>query len=78
VLRSRFNDPKTGSTSRTSAYFGGGLAAEGTLAGLLDNAGSEPDQTGCALINFSRQTHFVLRIITRNMDSSANIRPDNV
>jgi hypothetical protein len=77
ILRSRFNDPTTGSTYRTNAYFGGSLAAENILAADLDNVTNEPDQTGCALINFSRQTHFVLRIITRDMDSSSNIRPDN-
>ena len=77
IIRSRFNDPTTGSTYRTNAYFGGTLAGENTLAAALDNTGSEPNQTACALINFSRQTHFVLRIITREMDSSSNIRPDN-
>ena len=77
IIRSRFNDPTTGSTFRTNAYFGGTLAGENTLAAALDTTGSEPNQTACALINFSRQTHFVLRIITREMDSSSNIRPDN-
>lgn len=78
IIRSRFNDPTTGSTYRTNAYFGGSLAGENTLAAELDNPASEPAQTGCALINFSRQTHFVLRIITRDMDSGSNLRPDNV
>lgn len=77
IIRSRFNDPTTGSTYRTNAYFGGTLAGENTLAAALDTTASEPNQTACALINFSRQTHFVLRIITREMDSSSNIRPDN-
>jgi hypothetical protein len=76
IIRSRFNDPTTGSTYRTNAYFGGSLADENTLAAALDNATDEPEGY-CALINFSRQTHFVLRIITREMDSSSNIRPDN-
>jgi hypothetical protein len=76
ILRSRFNDPTTGSTTRTSAYFGGSLAAENTLASDLDIV--EPTQSGCALINFSRQTHIVLRVITRDMDSGSNLRPDNV
>ena len=34
--------------------------------------------SGAGLINMSRQTHFVLRVITRDMDSASNIRPDNV
>ena len=78
ILRSRFNDPTTGSTTRTSSYFGGTLAGENTLAAALDNTATEPAQSACALINFSRQTHIVLRVITRDMDSGSNLRPDNV
>lgn len=76
VLRSRFNDPSTGSVERTASYFGGSLAAENALSLALNT--TEPAQTGCALINFSRQTHIVLRVITRDMDSGSNLRPDNV
>jgi hypothetical protein len=78
ILRSRFADPETGVVARTGAYFGGSLAAENTLAADLDTTGTQPNLAGCALINMSRQTHFVLRIITRDMDSASNIRPDNV
>lgn len=78
ILRSRFANPETGVVARTGAYFGGSLAAENTLAAALDNTGTQPVLSGCALINMSRQTHFVLRIITRDMDSASNIRPDNV
>lgn len=78
ILRSRFNDPATGSVLRTNSYFGGSSGAETTFANLLDNSTSEPNQTGAALLNTNRQTHLVLRIITRDMDSASNIRPDNV
>jgi hypothetical protein len=78
ILRTRFADPETGAVTRVGAYFGGSLAAENTLSAALDNTGTQPALTGCALINTSRQTHFVLRIITRDMDSASNIRPDNV
>jgi hypothetical protein len=78
ILRSRFDDPTTGSVLRTNAYFGGSSGAETTFANLLDNTGNEPNQTGAALLNTNRQTHLVLRIITRDMDSASNIRPDNV
>jgi len=78
IIRSRFNDPTTGSVLRTSSYFGGSSGAETTFANLLDNTGNEPNQTGAALLNTNRQTHLVLRIITRDMDSASNIRPDNV
>lgn len=79
VLRSRFDDPSTGAVGRTGAtYFGGSAGAESTFAALLDTPASEPDQAGAALLNASRQTHYVLRVITRDFDSSSNIRPDNV
>jgi hypothetical protein len=78
ILRSRFANPETGVVARTGAYFGGSLAAENTLASSLNTTGVQPVLSGCALINMSRQTHFVLRIITRDMDSASNIRPDNV
>jgi hypothetical protein len=78
VLRSRFDDPTTGSVGRGSSYFGSGSSAETTFAGLLDNTGNEPNQTASGLINLSRQVQVVLRVVTRDMDSTANIRPDNV
>ena len=78
IVRNRFNDPKTGSVIRDDSYFGGSSGAETTFANLLDNVNDEPNQTAAALINLSRQTHLVLRIITRDMDSTSNIRPDNV
>lgn len=79
ILRSRFDDPATGSTGRDTTYFGGGDgAAENAFAVDLDTLATEPNQTGAALINTSRQTHIVLRIITRDYDSTSNIRPDNV
>jgi hypothetical protein len=76
VLQSRFQDPSTGVVSRS--YFGDTYTAEGTFETHLNSTSDEPDQTGASLINLSRQTHVVLRIITREMDSTSNIRPDNV
>lgn len=78
VLRNRFDDPTTGSVGRTASYFGGSAMDETAFAAALDDATAEPAQTGSALLNLSRQTHIVLRIITRAVDSAANIRPDNV
>jgi hypothetical protein len=79
IIRSRFDDPTTGSTDRTTAYFGGGDGTAEIALGLdLDNPAIEPNQTVAALLNTSRQTHVVLRIITRDYDSTSNIRPDNV
>jgi len=77
ILRSRFNDPTTGSIARTSSYFGGSDAQEAALATWMDDSGVA-DLSGGAFLNTSRQTHLVLRVITRDMDSVSNIRPDNV
>jgi len=78
IIRNRFDDPSTGSTGRSDSYYGGSSSSETTFAGALDNTTSEPNQVGAALINLSRQTHMVLRVVTRDMDSGSNIRPDNV
>jgi hypothetical protein len=74
ILRSRFVDPTTGSTARS--YYGGSTTEEGQLEIRIN---AQPSVSGtCGLINLSRQTHLVLRVITREVDSSTNIRPDNV
>ena len=87
IVRNRFDNPATtGGTTRNlgPSYFGGFLSEEedatsGSTTGLTYILNTPATvQTGCALINMSRQTNFVLRIITRDMDSTSNIRPDNV
>jgi hypothetical protein len=72
IIRSRFNDPTTGSTTRN--FFGGNSTNEGYISTQL---GTNALSTNCALLNTNRQSHFVLRIITREMDGSSNLRPDN-
>ena len=74
IVRSRFADPTTGSVARS--YFGGSSTEEGYLEQRIRDQASTASTT--ALLNLSRQTHFVLRVITRDMDSASNIRPDNV
>ena len=74
IIRSRFVDPTTGSTDRN--YFGGGADNANELSiqlRLTTNAPVGP----CAILNSNRQSHFVLRLITREMDSMTNLRPDN-
>jgi len=73
ILRNRFADPTTGSIARNN--FGGNTTQDNLLATQLNASTS---LTGAALLNVSRQSHIVLRIITRDMDSGSNIRPDNV
>lgn len=77
ILRSRFDDPTTGSTDRTASYYGGSVGADDALSTALDGEG-EANASGTALINMNRQTHFVLRIVTRDYDAASNTRPDNV
>ena len=74
IIRSRFADPTTGSTSRN--YFGGGADStnEAHIKDKLDNSTSI---TPCALLNANRQIQLVLRLITRDMDPTSNLRPDN-
>ena len=72
IFRSRFDDPTTGATSRS--YFGGSSANEDIIkTRLAFNVQEGP----CALLNQNRQSHLVLRLITREMDSMSNLRPDN-
>jgi hypothetical protein len=74
IIQSQFNNPTAGSTSRN--YFGGtDDTNETALAGVLDDPLPQP---GARIINANRQVHMVFRIITREMDSASNIRPDNV
>jgi hypothetical protein len=73
ILRNRFVNPTTGAIARSN--FGGNTTQDNLLATQLNASTS---LTGAALLNVSRQSHIVLRIITRDMDSGSNIRPDNV
>lgn len=74
IIRSRFVDPTTGSTDRN--YFGGGADNTNELAIQLRLTTNSPAGP-CAILNSNRQSHFVLRLITREMDSMTNLRPDN-
>jgi hypothetical protein len=63
-------------TSATPAVqpFGGSSTANSDLATAL----STTTFTGAKLINLTHQTNVVLRIITRDMDPAARVRPDNL
>ena len=54
--------------------FGGSAAANSDLATAL----STTTFTGAKLINLTHQTNVVLRIITRELDPAARVRPDNL
>jgi hypothetical protein len=54
--------------------FGGNATANGILGSNL----AATMFTGAKLINLTHQTNVVLRIITRDMDPAARVRPDNL
>jgi hypothetical protein len=69
VIRSRYNDPETGSVERQ--YFGNNESVENALFNITGDAVSG------SIINIMRQTQLVFRIITREVDSTLQIRADN-
>jgi hypothetical protein len=73
IIQGRFNDPTTGSVLPT---FYGGLSSSANdtfLSGLCGNK-----LTAGKFINLSHQTHLVFRVITRDLDSTSRLRPDNL
>jgi hypothetical protein len=77
ILRNRFADPTTGSVSLLPF----GSAANNTSLGTALYNSSGPSTTvftGAKLINLTHQTNVVFRIITREMDPAARVRPDNL
>ena len=73
IVRGRFSDPTTGSMS-ISPYGG---AADNSAVGTAIVSGSTKLTSG-KLINLSRQTQLIFRVITREYDSTSLIRPDNL
>lgn len=71
IIRNRFSDPTTGACSRY--LFTGNLVDEATFAAELAMWAN----TG-GVLNLSRQVQLFLRIITRELDHTSVIRPDNV
>jgi hypothetical protein len=71
IVRNRFRDPTTGSTAINPF----GLQANNSaLASSLIGRSMAPGR----LINLSRQTQLIFRIITRDYDSTSLVRPDNL
>ena len=73
IVRGKFNDPTTGSIS-VSPYGG---ATDNTAVGNAIVSGTTKLTSG-KLINLSRQTQLIFRVITREYDSTSLIRPDNL
>jgi hypothetical protein len=70
IIQARYNDPTTGSIALNP--FGTG----NDIATILDNFGIAL-QSPCRLINLNKQLNLVFRVITREMDSLPQLRPDN-
>ena len=68
IIQARYSNPTTGSTE---------LAEFGTTFGATLNAFGIGLQSPIRLINLNKQLNLVFRIITREMDSLPQIRPDN-
>jgi hypothetical protein len=73
IIRGNFGDPTTGSTSLRN--YGGSSATNTAFRSQLV---STPSVTTGRLINMSHQIQIILRVITREMDSAAKLRPDNL
>ena len=72
IIKNNFANPATGSTS--VALWGGSSTINTAFTGVLsaNRAG-----TG-RFINLNHQIQIILRVITRDMDSAARLRPDNL
>lgn len=68
VIQARYQDPSTGSVL---------LDPFGANFGATLNAFGVSMQSPVRLINLNKQSHLVFRIITREMDSLPQLRPDN-
>jgi hypothetical protein len=77
IVRTPHVDPTTGSV--LVQPFGGSNTAMATLAAAVNAvATTATTYTQGKLINLTHQTNVVLRIITRELDPAARVRPDNL
>ncbi len=68
IIENRMEDPTTGSTDVNE--FGG--------TGVFENFMDDVTAFSSNLINLNRQTQFVFRVITRELDPESRLRPDNL
>jgi hypothetical protein len=73
IVRGKFMDPTTGSVS-VSPYGG---AVNNSAVSTAIVSGTTQIKSG-KLINLSRQTQLIFRVITREYDSTSLVRPDNL
>lgn len=73
IIQTRMNDPTSGSVVPTNF---GSLSTANNATFLSRLCGNT--LTAGRLLNLSHQTHFVFRVITRDMDATSRLRPDNL
>jgi hypothetical protein len=73
IIRSNFTDPATGAVSIVP--WGGVSAASTAFLGELIKT---PGLFSGRLMNMNHQLQLIFRVITRDMDSSTRLRPDNL
>jgi len=72
AIRAPINDPTTGAT--TMRLIGGDATAYNNLGTALNSTSFSKGR----ILNYSHQVQVVLRVITRSMDSTSRVRPDNL
>jgi hypothetical protein len=72
IIKNNFVDPTTGSTDLV--LWGGSVATNTAFTGALL---ADKAATG-RFINLNHQIQIILRVITRDMDAAARLRPDNL
>jgi hypothetical protein len=73
IVRGKFEDPTTGSTS--VSFYGSDI---NNLAVSTDMISGITKINPGKLLNMSRQTQLIFRVITREYDSTSLVRPDNL
>ena len=74
IVRGKFKDPTTGSID-ISPY---GNATDNTAVGNAITREASTKITSGRLLNITKQTQLIFRVITREYDSTSLIRPDNL
>jgi hypothetical protein len=67
IIRNNFADPATGST-----------AVLPWVTGIAASVNSNPIVTAGRVMNMNHQIQIIMRVITREMDAAAKLRPDNL
>ena len=75
IIEARYTDPTTAGAT-TVDPFGGDTTASAAFNTAISGVANKI--TSGALLNLSHQTQVVFRVITRDMDASTHLRPDNL